>query len=160
VVQELGENCSASVHSSFSHPGLLVQAGPFRTYLTSNRQKPKSHLIPFLPVHWGDSRSRLPDSTASKTTRYYQAELFRKEKRWQPERKTGIQLSGNRNVNPFCQIEYVSSDSDVGMPCGKPALWSLRVICRLGIWKKKDQQRHLVYSSLGYRTIAPALPLV
>ena len=54
-----------------------------------------------------------------KATRYCQAELFRKEKRWQPERKTGIQLSGNRNVNPFCQIEYVSSDSDVGsLPCG------------------------------------------
>ncbi len=25
-------------------------------------------------------------------------------------------------MNPFCQIEYVSSDSDVGMPCGKPAV--------------------------------------
>ena len=25
-------------------------------------------------------------------------------------------------VNLFCQIEYVSSDSDVGMPCGKPAV--------------------------------------
>jgi hypothetical protein len=24
-------------------------------------------------------------------------------------------------MNPFCQIEYVSSDSDTGMPCGKPA---------------------------------------
>jgi hypothetical protein len=23
---------------------------------------------------------------------------------------------------PYCQIEYVSSDSDVGMPCGKPAV--------------------------------------
>ena len=53
MVQELGENCSARVHSSFSHPGLLLQAGPFRTYLTSNQKKLKSHLIPFLPVHWG-----------------------------------------------------------------------------------------------------------
>jgi hypothetical protein len=25
-------------------------------------------------------------------------------------------------MTPFCQIEYVSSDSDVGMPCGKPAV--------------------------------------
>jgi len=25
-------------------------------------------------------------------------------------------------VNQFCQIEYVSSDSDVGTPCGKPAV--------------------------------------
>lgn len=25
-------------------------------------------------------------------------------------------------VNLFCQIEYVSSGSDVGMPCGKPAI--------------------------------------
>jgi len=46
----------------------------------------------------------------------------RKEKRWQPERRTGIQICGNRKVNPFCQIEYVSSDSDVGMPCGKHAV--------------------------------------
>jgi hypothetical protein len=23
-------------------------------------------------------------------------------------------------VNPFCQVEYVSSDSEVGMPCGRP----------------------------------------
>jgi len=28
-------------------------------------------------------------------------------------------------MNPFCQIEYVSSDSDVGTPCGKPLLPSL-----------------------------------
>ncbi len=25
-------------------------------------------------------------------------------------------------MNSFCQIEYVSSDSDVGMPCGKSAV--------------------------------------
>jgi hypothetical protein len=25
-------------------------------------------------------------------------------------------------MNPFCQIEYVSSDSDTGMPSGKPAV--------------------------------------
>jgi len=25
-------------------------------------------------------------------------------------------------MSPFCQIEYVSSDSDVGMPCGKTAV--------------------------------------
>ena len=25
-------------------------------------------------------------------------------------------------MNPFCQIDYVSSDSDVGTPCGKPAM--------------------------------------
>jgi hypothetical protein len=24
-------------------------------------------------------------------------------------------------VNPFCQIEYLSSDNGVGTPCGKPA---------------------------------------
>ena len=24
-------------------------------------------------------------------------------------------------MSGFCQLEYVSSDSDVGMPCGKPA---------------------------------------
>jgi hypothetical protein len=25
-------------------------------------------------------------------------------------------------MNQFCQIEYVSSDSDAGTPCGKPAV--------------------------------------
>jgi len=25
-------------------------------------------------------------------------------------------------MNPFCQIEYVSSDSDIGTPCGKSAV--------------------------------------
>ena len=25
-------------------------------------------------------------------------------------------------MNQFCQIEYVSSDSDVGTPCNKPAV--------------------------------------
>jgi len=25
-------------------------------------------------------------------------------------------------MNAYCQIEHVSSDSDVGMPCGKPAV--------------------------------------
>ena len=62
MVQELGENRSARVHSSFSHPDLLLQAALF-AYLTSNRKKLQSHLIPFVPVHWGDSSSRLPDST-------------------------------------------------------------------------------------------------
>ena len=65
MVQELGENRSARVHSSFSHPDLLFQA-PLFPYLTSNRKKLQSHLIPFLPVHWGDSSSRLPDSTGSR----------------------------------------------------------------------------------------------
>ena len=26
------------------------------------------------------------------------------------------------HMSAFCQIEYVSSDSDVGTPCGKPAV--------------------------------------
>jgi len=26
------------------------------------------------------------------------------------------------NMNPFCQIEYLSSDSDVGMPCSKASV--------------------------------------
>jgi hypothetical protein len=25
-------------------------------------------------------------------------------------------------MSPFCQIEFVSSDSDAGTPCGKPAV--------------------------------------
>ena len=25
-------------------------------------------------------------------------------------------------MNPFCQIEHVASDSDLGLPCGKPAV--------------------------------------
>ncbi len=25
-------------------------------------------------------------------------------------------------MSQFCQIEFVSSDSDIGMPCGKPAV--------------------------------------
>ncbi len=25
-------------------------------------------------------------------------------------------------MNPYCQIEYVRSDSDTGTPCGKPAV--------------------------------------
>jgi hypothetical protein len=27
-----------------------------------------------------------------------------------------------RVMNAYCQIEYVSSDSDIGMPCGKTAV--------------------------------------
>jgi hypothetical protein len=37
-------------------------------------------------------------------------------------KNTGRMLKPAVTVNPFCQIEYVSGDSDVGMPCGNPAV--------------------------------------
>ena len=63
MVQELGENRSAEVHSPFSHLRSSPSGRPFLAYLSSNRKKLKSPLIHSPSIDWEDSHRRLPDST-------------------------------------------------------------------------------------------------
>lgn len=63
MVQELGENRSAEIHSPFSHLRSSPSGRPFLAYLSSNRKNLKSPLIHSLSIDWEDSRCRLPDGT-------------------------------------------------------------------------------------------------
>ena len=63
MVQELGENRSAEVHSPFSHLRSSPSGRPFLAYLSLNRKKLKSPLIHSPSIDWEDSHRRLPDST-------------------------------------------------------------------------------------------------
>ena len=63
MVQELGENRSAEIHSPFSHLRSSPSGRPFLAYLSSNRKNLKSPLIHSLSIDREDSRCRLPDGT-------------------------------------------------------------------------------------------------